>query len=63
MDHIDKQLLIMLQENARVPIKQLAEKISVRPLIGYRAIVLTGGFTGPKVEIVYYFLFYYFLSS
>ncbi len=27
MDHIDKQLLIMLQENARVPIKQLAEKV------------------------------------
>ncbi len=27
MDHIDKQLLIMLQENARVPLKQLAEKV------------------------------------
>ncbi len=27
MDHIDKQLLVMLQENARVPIKQLAEKV------------------------------------
>lgn len=27
MDHIDKQLLIMLQENARMPLKQLAEKV------------------------------------
>ncbi len=27
MDHIDKQLLIMLQSNARVPLKQLAEKV------------------------------------
>lgn len=27
MDQIDKQLLIMLQENARVPLKQLAEKV------------------------------------
>ncbi|HHV12765.1 MAG TPA: Lrp/AsnC family transcriptional regulator [Clostridiales bacterium] len=27
MDHIDRQLLIMLQENARVPLKQLAEKV------------------------------------
>lgn len=27
MDHIDKQLLIMLQENARVPLKQLAERV------------------------------------
>ena len=27
MDHIDKQLLNMLQENARVPLKQLAEKV------------------------------------
>lgn len=27
MDHIDKQLLIMLQENARIPLKQLAEKV------------------------------------
>lgn len=27
MDHIDKQLLSMLQENARVPLKQLAEKV------------------------------------
>ena len=26
MDHIDKQLLIMLQETARVPLKQLAER-------------------------------------
>jgi len=27
MDHIDKQLLVMLQDNARVPLKQLAEKV------------------------------------
>lgn len=27
MDHIDRQLLIMLQDNARVPLKQLAEKV------------------------------------
>ena len=27
MDQIDKQLLITLQENARVPLKQLAEKV------------------------------------
>ena len=27
MDHIDKQLLMMLQENARIPLKQLAEKV------------------------------------
>jgi len=27
MDQIDKQLLSMLQENARVPLKQLAEKV------------------------------------
>lgn len=27
MDQIDKQLLVMLQENARVPLKQLAEKV------------------------------------
>lgn len=27
MDQIDKQLLIMLQDNARVPLKQLAEKV------------------------------------
>ena len=27
MDHIDKQLLIMLQENARVPLKQLADRV------------------------------------
>lgn len=27
MDHIDKQILIMLRENARVPLKQLAEKV------------------------------------
>jgi len=27
MDHIDEQLLMMLQENARTPLKQLAEKV------------------------------------
>ena len=27
MDQIDKQLLLMLQENARVPLKQLADKV------------------------------------
>ena len=27
MDHIDKQLLIMLQEDARVPLKKLAQKV------------------------------------
>ena len=27
MDHIDKQILTMLQENARYPLKQLAEKV------------------------------------
>lgn len=27
MDHIDKQILMMLQENARIPLKQLAEKV------------------------------------
>lgn len=27
MDHIDKQLLIMLQENARIPLKLLAENV------------------------------------
>lgn len=27
MDHIDRQLLSLLQENARIPLKQLAEKV------------------------------------
>jgi Lrp/AsnC family leucine-responsive transcriptional regulator len=27
MDNIDKQILVMLQENARYPLKQLAEKV------------------------------------
>ncbi len=27
MDHIDEQIILMLQENARIPLKQLAEKV------------------------------------
>lgn len=37
MDHIDRQLLSMLQENARIPLKQLAEKVYLSsPAVGAR---------------------------